>query len=198
MLERTPYSNVYIVCTVMYKFYLQKQKAVSTPAPDTELITLSDEDFSVKPRREVHCSKCNRIPMNPRRPKCNCNVVYCETCADAIPNCPLCGKNEGFEEDKPMRKRIWNLKVPCVYKSQGCDWRGELCKRAEHDQVCLKRSVPCKYKVIGCDEMVKANELSEHELECKEQHLQLAMDTVVKLVEQVKTLQDKVDELKKM
>ena len=88
--------------------------------------------------------------------------------------------------------------MPCVYKSQGCDWRGELCKRAEHDLVCLKQSVPCKYKMIGCDEMAKANELSEHESECKEQHLQLAMDTVVKLVQQVKTLQDEVTELKKM
>ena len=91
--------------------------------------------------------------------------------------------------------------MPCVYKSQGCDWRGELCKRAEHDQVCLKRSVPCKYKAIGCDEMVRSNELSEHESECKEQHLQLAMNTVVKLVklvQQVKALQDEVTELKKM
>ena len=52
--------------------------------------------------------------------------------------------------------------------------------------------------MIGCDEMVRANDLSEDESECKEQHLQLAMDTVVKLVEQVKTLQDEVDELKKM
>ena len=57
--------------------------------------------------------------------------------------------------------------MPCIYKSQG---RGELCKRAEHDQVCLKRNVPCKYKAIGCDVMVRANELSEHDL-------QLAMDT---------------------
>ena len=40
-------------------------------------------------------------------------------------------------------------------------------------------------------------ELSEHELECKEQHLQLAMDTVLRLVDQVKTLQDEVAQLKK-
>ena len=61
--------------------------------------------------------------------------------------------------------------MPCVYKSQECDWKGELCKRGEHDLVCAKRSVPCKYEAIGCGEMVRANELSEHELECKEQHL---------------------------
>ena len=123
----------------IYIIYLYRNRRLYPHhVPNSELITLSDEDFSVKPRREAHCSKCNCIPMNPRRPKCNCNLVYCDTCADAIPNCPLCGKNEGFEEDKPMRKRIWNLKVPCVYKSQGCDWREELCKRAEHDLVCLK------------------------------------------------------------
>ena len=39
---------------------------------------------------------------------------------------------------------------------------------------------------------MKANELSD-QLECKEQHLQLAMDTVVRLVHQVKALQDEVE-----
>ena len=46
--------------------------------------------------------------------------------------------------------------------------------------------------------MVRANELSNHELECREQHLQLAMDTVVRLVHQVKALQDEVEKMKKM
>ena len=43
--------------------------------------------------------------------------------------------------------------------------------------------------------MVRANELSDHELECREQHLQLAMDTI-KLVHQVKALQDEVEKMK--
>ena len=152
----------------------------------------------MKPRKEVHCSKCNHIPMNPQRPNCNCNVVYCDACASATPNCPLCGKNQGFEEDKNMRKRIWNLKVPCTYKSQGCDWKGELYKRWEHDLVCPKRSVPCKYEAIGCGEVVKVNEMRDHEEECREQHLQLAMDTVLSLVQQVKALQDEVKQLKRI
>ena len=62
--------------------------------------------------------------------------------------------------------------------------------------VCLKRSVPCKYEVIECGEMVRENELSDHELDCREQHFQLAMDTVVRLVYQVKALQDEVENLK--
>ena len=88
--------------------------------------------------------------------------------------------------------------MPCTNKSQGCDWKGELCKRGEHDLVCPKRSIPCEYEVIGCGEMVRANELSDHELECREQHLQLAMYTVVRLVHQVKALQDEVEKVKKM
>ena len=34
-------------------------------------------------------------------------------------------------------------------------------------------------------------------IECREQRLQLAMDTVVRLVHQVKTLQDEVEKLKR-
>ena len=60
--------------------------------------------------------------------------------------------------------------MPCTYKSQGCDWKEELCKGGEHD-LCPKRSIPCKYEAIRCGAMVRVNELSEHELECKEQHL---------------------------
>ena len=45
--------------------------------------------------------------------------------------------------------------------------------------------------MIGYGEMVRANELSD-QLECKEQHLQLTMDTVVRLVHQIKELQDEV------
>ena len=45
--------------------------------------------------------------------------------------------------------------------------------------------------------MARANELSDHELECKEQHLQLAIDTVVRLVHQVKALQDDVEKMKR-
>ena len=40
--------------------------------------------------------------------------------------------------------------------------------------------------------MVRANELND-QLECKKQHLQLAIDTVVRLVHQVKALQDEVE-----
>ena len=64
--------------------------------------------------------------------------------------------------------------------------------------MCLKHSVPCKYKVIGCGETVRANEMSDHKLECREQHLQLAMDTVLTLVEQVNALQDEVNQLKQI
>ena len=175
-------------------FTLQGAAAV----PDADLIVLSDEDFTMKPRKEIHCSKCNHIPLNPKRPKCNCNVLYCEACAKAVPSCPLCGKDEGFDEDRTMRKRIWNLKVPCVYKSQGCDWKGELYKRVEHAKECLKQSVPCAYKVLGCKTMVQADDVNAHNLSNKDQHLQLAMDTVVMLVDQVKTLNDEVAELRKV
>ena len=40
--------------------------------------------------------------------------------------------------------------------------------------------------------VLRTNKLSEHELDCKEWHLQLAMDTVLRLVCQVKTLKDEV------
>ena len=64
-------------------------------------------------------------------------------------------KMKDLKTNKAIRKRIWNLKFPC------------------------------NYEAIGSGEMVRANELSEYELECKEQHLQLAMDTVLRLVQQL-------------
>lgn len=164
--------------------------------PDSELVTLSEFDFTMKPRKEIHCSKCKRIPLNPNRPKCSCNVVYCDSCAKAVAVCPLCNKSEGFEVDRAMRKRIWNLQVPCVYKSQGCDWKGVLSTRMEHSEECPKRRLSCKYKCLGCGELMFDSEVSAHNLAYKDKHLQLAMDTVVVLVDQVKALQAEVAELK--
>ena len=51
--------------------------------------------------------------------------------------------------------------------------------------------------IMRCTTKV-THELSDHELECREQHLQLAMDTVVRLVHQVKALQDEVEKMKNM
>ena len=175
----------------LFSFHVQ-----GVDAPISDLNTLSDENFIMKPRKEIHCSKCKGIPLAPKRPRCNCNVVYCEACAKAVPVCPLCGKNEGFNVDLAMRRRIWNLQVPCTYKSRGCDWRGVLCKLADHEKVCPKRNIPCKYKALGCEKMLGPDDASAHDETHMDKHVQLALDMVVKLVDQVKMLENEVAKLK--
>ena len=96
-----------------------------------------------------------------------------------------------------MRKRIWNLQVPCAYKAAGCDWRGLLSKRTEHTSVCTKRSFPCKYSVLGCEAMLKLSEMDSHTSDERDNHFQLAVDKVMELVEEVKVLKDKIEKLQK-
>ena len=96
-----------------------------------------------------------------------------------------------------MKKRIGNFQVRCLYKSEGCDWKGAATTRAEHVVVCPKQSRPCKYSPLGCDEVVSPSDEEKHDTTYKDRHLQLAMDEVLMLVDQVQTLRDEIDKLKK-
>ena len=110
----------------MYPYFLCVHTQIFSEANlKKSIISLSDEAFSmILNHKESYTASLefSQIPMKPQRQKCSYNMVYCDTCANAIPNYPLCGKNQGIEEDGAMRKRIWNLKVPCTYiQSLGCD-----------------------------------------------------------------------------
>ena len=181
-------------CELKILFYFA---CISVQGVGVPVTALSDEVFVMRPKREIHCSKCKDVPLTPKRPKCNCNVVYCEDCANALAVCPLCNENKGFVVDAAMRRRIWNLQVHCMYKSRGCDWRGMLSKLNEHDKECNKQNLPCKYKALGCEEMLAPDDVNTHDEAHKDVHLKLGLEVLVKLIDQIKTLEGKVAELKK-
>lgn len=57
-----------------------------------------------------------------------------------------------------------------------------------HLGVCYRRPVKCKYRQIGCPVILEAKDMEEH-LKTQDAHLELFMDTVVKLTSCVSQLQ---------
>ena len=74
------------------------------------------------------------------------------------------------------------VEVPCP--NHGCKIHLIRHNFSKHRQECMFEKVPCKYSIIGCKEEVLRKDLAEHEGDTQ-QHLQLAVDTV--LQQQIKT-----------
>ena len=75
-------------------------------------------------------------------------------------NCPLCRENLGkrFFKDKKTDREIRSLLVFCVFKDEGCDWKGELRRFDEHVTNCPSRKVQCEQ----CSTMIRQTDVIKH------------------------------------
>ena len=88
-----------------------------------------------------------------------------------------------------MEDRSQDLLVKCNQYQQGCQWQGGIGELEVHtSKECLFQLCSCKYAKIGCNHTTSRQELSKHQDDDK-QHLQLAMDTILKLEDKVVRIQ---------
>ena len=118
-----------------------------------------DCDFVEKPPKAIQseCPVCLLIIREPYQATC-CGYSYCKRCIDRIKArnnaCPCC-KAKRFEsfEDKRLKRSLYELKVSCSNKSQGCQWVGELRQLDDHINANPSRqklSEGCKYTLVPC------------------------------------------------
>ena len=95
-------------------------------------------EFVEKPPTVVQseCPVCLQILREPYQTNC-CGYAFCQVCiervkADNTP-CPCC-KAEKFDkfEDKRLKRTLYEFKVYCINKPQGCQWVGELSQLDNH------------------------------------------------------------------
>ena len=97
-----------------------------------------DCEFVEKPPKIVQseCPICLQILRDPHQVDC-CGYGFCQVCiehtkADDEP-CPCC-KAKNFEkfEDKRLKQMLYEFKVYCTNRQQGCLWTGELRQLDNH------------------------------------------------------------------
>ena len=97
-----------------------------------------DCEFEEKPSKGVQseCPVCLLILKEPYQVTC-CGYGFCRVCiervrAENIP-CPCCNARD-FDsfEDKRLKRSLYDFKVRCANKKQGCQWVGELGELENH------------------------------------------------------------------
>ena len=111
-----------------------------------------DCEFVEKPAKGVQseCPVCLLVLKEPYQVTC-CGYGFCRVCiervrADNNP-CPCCNakKFDSFE-DKRLKRSLYDFKVHCANKKQGCKWVGELGELEKH----LNSKPPQDKQLEGC------------------------------------------------
>ena len=97
-----------------------------------------DCEFIEKPPKSTQseCPVCLLILREPYQVTC-CGYAFCRVCIERIQRdsklCPCC-KAERFDkfEDKRLKRSLYEFKVYCSNKAQGCQWVGELGQLDNH------------------------------------------------------------------
>ena len=95
-------------------------------------------EFVEKPPKafQSDCPVCLLVLREPFQVTC-CGYAFCRVCIERIKKdnkpCPCCNF-EDFDkfEDKRLKRSLYEFKVYCINKQQGCKWEGELRELDNH------------------------------------------------------------------
>ena len=118
-----------------------------------------DCEFEKEPKElQSKCSICLLILREPHQTSC-CGYSFCQGCIEKIaaspgPECPLCRKEFHVYPNKWLKRELYQLKVYCTHRNDGCDWVGPLEQLDEHLNCDTDADDPtkgCGFVLIKCD-----------------------------------------------
>lgn len=136
-----------------------------------------DCEFVEKPPKvfQSECPVCLQVLREPYQATC-CGYSFCRVCIERVKvrntPCPCC-KEEEFDHysNKGLQRSLYEFKVKCTNKDQGCQWVGELgqldkhinLKPAEENQLqgCQFAQIKCIY----CYELFQRQNIQDHQSE---------------------------------
>ena len=101
----------------------------------------------VDPVKDFECPLCLQVTRDPNLTSC-CGQHFCQVCINRIlaeqRPCPFC-KETNFTVflDKKQNRKVFELKVQCTMKKEGCSWTGELGGLRRHLNDCQYVTVTC-------------------------------------------------------
>ena len=97
-----------------------------------------DCEFETKPKElQSECSVCLLILREPHLTSC-CGYSFCQGCIEQIkatttdPVCPLCKSEFSILPNKWLKRELYQQRVYCSHKKEGCDWVGPLGQLDKH------------------------------------------------------------------
>ena len=116
-------------------------------------------EFVEEPQKafQSECPICLLILREPHQASC-CRKSFCKECIEQVrdksPCCPAC-KVEDFHifHNKGLQQSLYDFRVYCSSKEEGCEWTGELRELDKHlnkDLLAGKSLEGCSYVAINC------------------------------------------------
>ena len=99
-----------------------------------------DCEFENRPKElQTKCSICLLVLREPHQTTC-CGYSFCQGCIKQIqarattisPVCPLCKNEFHAYANKWLKRELYQQRIYCTYRTEGCDWVGPLGKLDEH------------------------------------------------------------------
>ncbi len=131
---------------------LPEEPAGLPPEPANEVGF--DCEFTEMPPKAVQheCPICLQTLKEPYQATC-CGYSFCNFCIDKVKAtnkpCPTCNA-EDFDiyPNKGLKRSLYEFKVYCSHKKEGCNWVGELGELKNH--LNTESEVGCKFAWIKC------------------------------------------------
>lgn len=159
-----------------FSFKTRKKGKVSSPV-------IVDLTFLSSVPKKYCCTLCQNLLQEPCQVSC-CKSIYCRDCIDRLTatsgKCAnsKCGKKYSVTTDGSMeelKKKIQQLKVYCIKRSNGCKWTGTIEQleqnhfSSEYDK---KDPIACQFQKVlcpnNCGAMLLRGRIEEHRfMECK-------------------------------
>ena len=117
----------------------------------------------VDPVKHFLCPLCRHLTRDPNLTSC-CGQHFCQVCINRIQTkhqpCPFC-KETKFTVmlDKKQNQKVFELKVYCTMKEQGCSWTGKLGGLNRHLNDCQYVTISC---TKGCGVFFQRHCLAAH------------------------------------
>ncbi len=118
-----------------------------------------DCEFTELPPKAVQheCPICLQTLKEPYQATC-CGYSFCNFCIEKVKAtnklCPTCNA-EDFDifPNKGLKRSLYEFKVYCSHKKEGCNWMGELGKLTNHLKT--ESEIVCKFAWIKCRHCVR-------------------------------------------
>ena len=152
-----------------------------------------DCEFVDSVPESLSCPICLLPFRDPHLLDC-CGAKYCAVCIGKVKAssqpCPICKQQFNTILDKNDQRKILNLKVSCLKKSEGCRWEGELRRLNYHEEEeCGWTLAVCRY---DCGGHVYRYQLAEHEQnECPHRPADMKFDNIIKKYAREMEMMDK-------
>ena len=119
---------------------------------------------------QSECPICLQVLREPYQATC-CGVNFCKECIHRVKAanepCPVCREKDfHLFHDKGLQRVLYNSRVDCTNKSEGCEWTGELRELDNHLNLDPSALEGCPYALIkcplGCAEYIYRKDVKDH------------------------------------